>query len=218
MSCSCTPPNKTPLWAPIPEYRQPTQIQPGENIDCYMKRAGSVSGLKNDIGGKTPNLINNTSLTSSVGSYDPTLVLPVVNVTFTLTPSSTRIATGWQISVNGNSGVAPLTELTFNTLTGVLSGTITEANANKLYKVLIEADDTSYIDSREFNFYPKIGSKSDTVQLVFPLVGITSTPSHITCAFGPRTPPAPGASSQHNGVDIAMVDHSQGYIVAAGDG
>src|SRR5271170_122975 len=129
MSCNCTPPDKTPLWAPIPEYRQPTQIQPGENIDCYAKRAGSVSGLKNDLGAKTPNLINNTSLTSTVGSTDPTLVLPVVNTTFTLTPSSTRTPTVWQISVNGTPGLAPLTELTFNTGTGVLSGTILEANA-----------------------------------------------------------------------------------------
>jgi len=211
MSCSCTPPDRTPLWAPIPEYRQPTQIQVGENLDCYMRRAGSVSGLKNDIGGTTPNLINNTSLTSDLNGN--------VNVTFKLTPSSTRTATGWQIAVNGSSGLSPLTELSFNTLTGLLSGTVSGANANKLYKVLIEVNDGSgFIDSREFNFYPKIGTKSDTVQLVFPLVGTTSSEAHVTCAFGPRTPPAPGASTQHNGIDIAMVDHSQGFIVAAGDG
>jgi murein DD-endopeptidase MepM/ murein hydrolase activator NlpD len=209
MSCNCPAPDKTPLWSPIPDYRQPTQIQAGENIDCYSKRAGSVSGLKNDNGSQIPDRIVNTSLTSDLNG--------VVNVTFALTPNSTRTATSWEIAVNGVSGTSPLIELTWNAVTGQLSGTVNPANANKQYTVLITANDNSgEIDAREFNFFPKIAAKDETIKFLFPLVG--DGPAHIVCSFGPRTPPAFGASSMHNGVDIAMVDHSLGNIVAASDG
>jgi murein DD-endopeptidase MepM/ murein hydrolase activator NlpD len=210
MSCDCPTPTKSPLWTAVPEYRQPTDIQPGENIDCYAARSGSVSGEKNDIGAQPENRILNTSLTSDLNLG--------VNVTFKLTPTSTRTATGWQISVNGVSGLAPLTELTFDTSTGVLSGTVLEANANQQYKVLVEADDGSgFIDSREFNFFPKKAGKGDTIKFIKPLADGTVT-SHVTCGYGPRAAPAFGASTFHKGYDFAMTDHSLGNIVASSDG
>lgn len=207
MSCGCDLVSKSPLWTPVPELRQPTDIQPGENIDCYAKRAGSKSGLKNDIGPKIPDRIDNTSLTSDLAGK--------VNTTFVLTPGSTRTATAWSATVNETAISAAITGLTFNSSTGALTGTVDAAHLNRNYKVLVTASDgTGQIDSREFNFFPKDAKHSDVIKFVIPLAGN----SHVTCGFGPRTPPAQGASSFHNGFDFAMVNHSIGTIVAAADG
>lgn len=214
MSCNCTPPLKTPLWTAVPEYRQSTDIQPGENIECYALRSGSVSGEKNDNGAKIPDRIDNTSLTSDLDLN--------VNTTFKLTDGSTRTPTSWTITIDGASGLGPLTELTFDTTSGILTGTVIEANANKQYKVMIIAiDATGMIDSREFNFFPKKAVKGQTLQFIKPLAdnsGQSKGTAHVTCAYGPRKPPAPGASSMHLGIDMAMTDHLPGNIVAACDG
>ena len=206
MSCNCAPVAKSQLWTPIPEFRQPTEIQPGENIDCYMKRSGSQSGLMNDVGPKTPDRIDNNSVTADLDLK--------VDTTFQLTPNSTKTATSWSISVNGTSGLGPLTELTFDTSSGKLTGTVSDSHANTNYKLMIVASDGSDIDSREFNFFPKKASKDDVVKFGIPLDGNV----HVTCGFGPRHPPAPGASSDHKGMDFARVDHSKGNILAAADG
>lgn len=207
MSCNCVKPVVTPLWTPIPAYRAPTAIQPGENIDCYMQRAGNTSGLMNDSGAKVPNLINNTTLTSDLNL--------AVNTTFTLTPGSDRTPTSWTINVNGVDGLAPLTELHFDTTAGTLSGTVSDINTNQSYAVLITAlDGTGEIDSRSFNFFPKKAAKGDAITFIIPLDGNV----HCTSPFGPRNPPAAGASSIHHGMDFARVDHSIGNILASADG
>jgi murein DD-endopeptidase MepM/ murein hydrolase activator NlpD len=208
MGCNCQAPNKDSLWTPLPEYINPTlDIQLGENIDCYMARATSQTGLKNDIGAKIDSKIDNTSLTSDLNLN--------VNTTFILTPNSTRTATSWAINVDGSGSVSPLTELTFNTGTGLLSGTVTEPHANKSYNVLITTSDgDGVIDSRAFTFFPKKAGKDDTIKFVIPLAGN----SHVTCGYGPRTPPTPRASAMHKGYDYAMVDHSRGDIVSTADG
>ena len=207
MSCGCSVVEKSPLWTPVPEYRQPTDIQPGENIDCYMKRAGSQSGLKNDIGPKIPDRIDNTSLTSDLHG--------VVNEKLQLTPGSTRTATTWTATVDSQPLSTAIPHLSLDAATGNLTGTVQGDHLNKNYKVLVTAaDGAGTIDSREFNFFPKDAKHSDVIKFVIPLAGN----SHVTCGFGPRTPPAPGASSMHMGYDFAMVDHSHGTIVAAADG
>ena len=210
MSCGCDKPERTSLWTPIPEFRQPTEIQVGENIDCYMKRTGSPSGLKNDVGEKMVDRIDNTTLTSDLNQK--------VDTTFILSPGSTKYAASWVITVNGgpDNNLAPLTELTWSPTTGKLSGTVAAANLNKNYKVMITAKDASggIIDAREFNFYPKTVDKDGTIKFVMPLDGDI----RVTCGFGPRKPPVTGASSAHQGMDFARKDHSQGNILAAADG
>jgi murein DD-endopeptidase MepM/ murein hydrolase activator NlpD len=207
MSCNCTALTKPANWTPVPEYRQPTSIQPGENIDCYMKRSGSQSGLMNDVGEKEANRIDNTSLTSDLNRK--------VDVQFVLTPNSTSTASSWDIDIKDGDSHVTTSELGLTFIDGNLSGTVPEAKANKNYKVLITAKaGADVIDSREFNFYPKTASKDTTVKFVIPLDGNV----HVTCGYGPRKPPAVGASSDHKGMDFARVDHSAGNILAAGDG
>jgi len=211
MSCNCSQPEKAALWTPIPDFRQPTEIQKGENIDCYMKRSGSQSGLMNDVGAKIPDRIDNTSLTSDLSLN--------VNTNFALSPGSTRTPTSWTIAVNGTTGLGPLTELTWDSAAGKLSGTVTTVHANTNYKVLITSlDATGDIDSREFNFFPKQGNKDTTVSFIVPLEGSGKQAVHVTCGYGPRKPPAQGASSDHLGMDFARLDHSPGNILAAADG
>ena len=207
MSCNCSAPDKTPLWSPIPDYRQPTSILSGENIDCYARRAGVPSGLKNDVAEKEINRIDNTSLVADLTA--------TVNVTFTLTPGSTRTVTAWQLTVDGDAlSASPLSALTFNPANGVLTGTVPAGACNQNYKVLVAAQDAAgEIDSREFNFFPKLDSQGNVIKFVFPLPG-----GVVTCGFGPRRAPTAGASSNHQGIDIALPGGSVTDIVAAADG
>lgn len=206
MSCGCTKPEKAALWTPIPEYRQPTDIQPGENIDCYMKRAGNPTGLMDNNEAMAPDRIDNTSLTSDL--------LLVVNTTMKLTEGSTRTPT-WSMEIKENGAVISIPGMSINPSSGLISCTIPQAYADRNFKVLITANDSAgEIDSREFNFFPKQASKDGTIKFVMPLDGDI----HVTCKFGPRTPPAAGASSNHKGMDFARKDHSLGNILAAADG
>ena len=203
MSCNCIKPTKTPLWTPIPEFSQPTEILPGENIECYAKRAGTVE--KNDVAEKIENKIDNTSLVSNLNGE--------VDTTFKLTPKSTRIASSWEILINGN----PVSANNIPNLIvdgAKLSGTVTDEFLDKPAKVLVTAkDDTGDIDSREFTLVPKKGSKDSTIKFIFPLPG-----GVITCKFGPRKAPAAGASTMHKGIDCAMPGGKIGDIVASADG
>lgn len=212
MSCGCDKVQRTPLWSAIPPYRQPTDIQPGENIECYAKRAGSVSGLQNDNGPKPENRIDNTSFVTDVNLQ--------TNTTFKLTPSSDRTPTQWTITANGQDFSSVFPELTITSLTSssfTVSGTVEEEKANKSYQVMVIAEDsTGQIDSRSFTFFPKKASKDETIQFVMPLVHPAGV--RITSPYGPRTSPAPGASTFHRGIDISTIGNERGDIVSAADG
>ena len=210
MTCNCSKTEKTSLWTPIPEFRQPTAIvaASGENIDCFMKRAGNPTAQQNAVSEKIPNLIANTSLTSTLTG--------VVNTTFTLTPASTAIITAWEIAVNGTSGLGPFTGfLTFDAVGGVLSGTVSANLANTNYSVLITAvgPGSVVIDSRAFTFYPKSNVPAgEVIKFVFPLPG-----GVVNVTYGPANSPT-GSSFQHKGLDIAMADGSLEDVVSASDG
>lgn len=203
MSCNCIKPTRTPLWTPIPEYNQPTDILPGENIDCYAKRAGTME--KNDVAEKIENKIDNTSVTSDLNG--------VVNTTFKLTPKSTRTATSWVIKINGHPvSSSNIPNLSVNGST--LSGSVADDYLGRDYKVMVVASDgDGEIDSREFTLVPKKANKEDTIKFVFPLPG-----GVVTCKFGPRKPPAPGASTMHKGIDLAIPGGKIGDIVSTADG
>ena len=206
MSCNCEKPQRTSLWTPIPEYRQPTTMLPGENIECYMKRAGNPSGMQDDVAQKIPDKIENTVLASDTNG--------TVAEQFKLSPGSTKTASHWSATVNG----APLNipGISFNTTTGHISGTVADSAANKTYHVLIRAYDSSntVIDEKEYTFTPKKGTKEDTIKFVFPYAGN----GRVTSGFGPRVHPVTGAEKAHQGIDISQPGSELGSILAAADG
>lgn len=210
MSCGCDKPEKNELWTPTTDFRQPTEILPSENIDCYAKRANTLD--KDKIGKFEENRIDNTSLATDLNL--------IVDETFKLTASSTKRANSWRATVGGQS-INNLFPNIFNAATGQISGTIPEDKANKNYEVLVIAYDASgeEIDSRAFNFFPKKASKDNAVKFVWPFF----PRGKVTSRFGPRKPivdPRSGtpSSSQHSGIDIASGLPSRGDILAAGDG
>lgn len=205
MSCGCRQPDRTGLWTPIPDFTKPTEILPGENIECFAKRANDQ--IKDPIAEKPSGKIDNTAIVSDLSLN--------VNEQFRLTSNSTVTAAIWEISTDGVLGAVP-PNLTFSPTSGTLSGTVAEENANKNYKILVRARDGAgdEIDSREFNFFPKKGSKDDTIKFVWPL----SPKGTVTSRFGPRRSPTTGASSNHGGIDIANPRSSPGNILAAADG
>lgn len=209
MSCGCKQPDKTPLWEPVPSFKATTSYDshyplPGENIDCFVKRA--PESAKNDVAEKITNRIDNLSLTSDING--------AVSQTFILTPGSTKVVQTWRIWTNSEPEAPP--GLSFNTLTGTLSGTVPTDKRNINYKVEIKAfeSDTVLIDSRQYNFFPKTVGKGEDVKFVWPM----NPKGRVTSSFGPRRPPANGASSVHKGIDISIPGTELGDIVSAGDG
>lgn len=208
MSCNCAKPDKTQLWTPVPEFRQATEMLPGENIECYAKRAGNVSGMHDDVAEKPLNKIENNVFVTDLNLK--------VDITFKLTPDSTAIAKMWEIAFDGTPGIPSGMGISLDPNTGKVTGTIPDTKANTQYKVVVTAKDASsgIIDMREYNFFPKKGSKEDTVTFVFPY-----TPNgRITSPFGNRVHPVTKASKMHTGIDISQPGSELGFILAAGDG
>lgn len=220
MSCGCRKPERTPLWTPIPPFVAGTLYEadsegrpshyplPGENMDCYMKRAPENG--KDDAREKIPNLIDNTAIVADKNGN--------VDAQFKLTPNSTKQAETWRIWTDGQPGIPQSWEdngVTF-TSDGKLKGQIPESARNKNYKVEAKAfdGDGNLIDSRQYNMYPKSPSKGDDVQFVWPML----PKGRVTSGFGPRRSPTQGASSAHKGVDISLPGDERGDIVAAADG
>jgi murein DD-endopeptidase MepM/ murein hydrolase activator NlpD len=194
--------------SPLPQdISLPTEMLPRENIECYARRA-STNG-KNDVAEKIRNTIDNTSISCDLNNF--------VEEQFRLTPGSSRTVTVWKISVDGNEdGSRPqlllLKGLQFSN--GKLSGTLNSSLAGKTIKILIAAYDTEgEIDTKEYNLTAKSG-KSASIKFLFPYEGN----GRVTCSFGPRNPPKPGASSMHKGIDISQPGAELGYILSSADG
>jgi biotin carboxyl carrier protein len=181
---------------------------PGENIDCYAKRAGNQSGEQHDMAEKPPGKIDNTSVTSDLNGK--------VDEQMKLTDGSPDTPATWRIWVDGSPGIPAGMGLNFNTATGKLDGEAAESFTNKNYKVLVKAfkSDETEIDSREFNLFPKSAGKEETIKFVFPY----SPSGRVTSPFGPRIHPVTGDQKQHNGVDISQPGSELGNILSAADG
>jgi hypothetical protein len=209
MTCGCKQPDKTPLWEPVPSFKATTSYDshyplPGENIDCFVKRAPEAG--KDDVAEKIINKLDNTSLTSDISGN--------VNQQFKLTPGSTMTPNIWKIFTDGEPGTPP--GLSFNGGNGSLSGTVPLDKRNINYKVEIKAfeSETVLIDSRQYNFFPKTVEKGEDVKFVWPM----APKGRVTSSFGPRRPPADGASSVHKAIDISLPGSDLGDILAAADG
>lgn len=202
MSCGCSPPSKTSLWTPIPGFVN--EIQPGENIDCYAKRA-AAPGPNDDARNDLVNRIQNTQITA-----DGTLA---VNETFTLS-AGPRNATSWSMTPT-------IPGLFFNTSTGKLSGTVDTSQENATFKVTITANDgAGVIDSREYTFTPSRPQKGSSLSFIQPYKASSGT-GKINSGFGPRIHPISGAQKLHKGQDwvaATAAAKGKGTIVAAADG
>lgn len=199
MSCNCSPPEKTSLWTPIPPLRQPTDILPGENIDCFTRRAGDPTGQQDDARQDLVNHIQNSSI-KVVKSGDSF----AVDEDMTLSQGP-RTATSWSIS--------PTTGTLVISADGKLSGTITEG----AYKVTVAATDASgVIDSREFTVVAAEAKKGESINLIIPYRSTNGQTPHVNSGFGPRMHPIQKIMKMHTGQD--WVGGRQGEILAAADG
>lgn len=225
MSCDCsvTPNSSEGKAKPIEQARSdpttvsvervndvtsPTTMLPGENIECYARRA-STNG-KNDVAEKIENTIDNTSIVCDLDGY--------VNEQFKLTPGSTRAVKDWRIKIDGAEqfDLSSLSIRNLQLINGRLHGTIVGDLIGRNFRILIIAEDEAgLIDSKEYTLTSKKATRSDSnLRFMFPY----EPNGRVTCSFGPRRPPAPGASSMHKGIDISQPGSSLGYILAASDG
>lgn len=186
---------------------QDTEPRKGETVDCYMRRSGNTTGRHDDKTDYIPNKIVNTDIPLSAEAS--------VNVTFKLTPNSTRTATSWVMKDGDGNVISNFSGPPTVTLSGnVLAGTFAPAYHGKSIKITITAKDaTGDIDERGFVFSPVVAKGSNEIQFIHPLPGSTCTSK-----FGPRRPPASGASSQHGGADFAYAGGVTKDVLAAADG
>lgn len=202
---SCCPPAPALVEASSGDsdvVTQDTQIRPGESVECYMKRAENPSGLKDDLTGIVPDKILNTAIPIDANAS--------INVTFKLTPDSTRTPTNWVITGTLPSGVTQS-----GAANSVLSGTVAEADRSKTFKILVEAvDGTGSIDSRTFTFAAATANGGNSIQFVNPLPA-----GRVTSIFNPnRVHPVRGTVSPHKGVDMSTPGAATTDVVAAADG
>lgn len=177
---------------------------PGEPEDCYMARRGNVSetGQVDDKTEVVPNRIKQTSI---VPNSDRSISLQ-----FSLTTGS---AATWEFYEADGTTPAAFTGITFSS-SGLMSGTFDASYVGQKLKLRVKALDGSSvpIDDRTYNF--TIGDYTNgSIQLLHPLPG-----SVITSNFGPRRPPASGASSQHMALDFAYPGGRTEDVICAADG
>lgn len=224
MSCCPKPPEiKIGDSGDEDDFGQDTDILPGESVECYMRRVGDITGNLDDKTEHIPDKIENTDVPLRGGVS--------VDVQFRLTPNSTKKATTWShdaskgeplppgitfeaIDVdanktvkdeNGNEKVATVKEKVYH-----MKGTFPPEKYGKMFKLDITADG---IDTRNFTFSPAKITGSNEISFVHPLPG-----ARVTSVFGPRRPPAVGASSKHGGVDFSVKPKPPADVLAAADG
>lgn len=199
MSCNCTPPERTSLWTPIPELRQPTDILPGENIDCYARRTGDQTGEQDDARLDLENRIQNTSVkVTKVGdTYQ-------VNELMTVSQGP-RTAKTW--SVNPTAGTITISN------DGKLVGEIPEG----VHKITVNAaDERGNIDSREFTLVAAEAQKGESISLIIPYRSTNGQTPRCNSGFGPRMHPIKRVMKLHKGQD--WVGGRRGEILSAADG
>jgi murein DD-endopeptidase MepM/ murein hydrolase activator NlpD len=186
-----------------------SDIHKGESVPCYMSRGGNTSGLHDDANADAPDKIDNTTIPIKKSGTSVSVGTDGTGVTFKLTSTSTKTAVSWSIDATPPG-------LSFNTSTGVLTGTFTTLNTT--YNITISAydstahDDSHLIDSRAFSVTPTLQKDGD-IKLKSPLPG-----GIINSKFGPRMHPIQGVMKPHTGIDMKYADRSVKDVVAAADG
>ena len=202
-------------------HAQDTNIRKGETVECYARRAGNMTGRMDDKTVDVTDKIRNTDIPLGKVPNDYVVVVDrgkigiFVDVTFRLTPNSTRTPTSWEMRDADDNVITNFNStVTFSSSTGILNGAFSGSDIGRSIKITISAkDSTGDIDSRGFVFSPALATGSNEIKFLHPLPG-----SIVTSKFGPRTPPASGASSMHGGADFAHVGGKITDVLAAADG
>lgn len=183
------------------------EIRPGESMDCFMRRAGDSTGLKDDKTDYPPNKIATTDIPLTIDAE----VGPTKDgLQFELTPQSTATNLKW-------SYTPAISGITMSD-SGKMTGTFPADTHNKKLDILVtvtgDVDGVNgTVDERTYTISPAKTTRSDVISFIHPLPG-----ARVTSKFGPRKPPASGASSKHGGVDFAMPNRSTIDVLAAADG
>lgn len=206
MSCNCSDVGESGLWTEINNQGE-TEMVPGEDVECYMKRANDPKEMNG--GEDIPNKIITNAIVPDCQMK--------VNTKFELSqgsPSSPFVAPVVWSMVNPDSG-SPMTVQGLTFSGGVLSGTIPDANENVKYNIKIIAKDGTgkEIDSRSYNFSAKKCTPGADLKFIHPLPGAV-----MTSPFGPRKSPTSGASTKHKGCDFAYPGHVTKDVLCACDG
>jgi murein DD-endopeptidase MepM/ murein hydrolase activator NlpD len=205
---SCCPPEPSIEVVEI-EPDEPTvgpevERVPGEPEDCYVARRGNVSetGQVDDKTEVVPNRIKQNSINPNSDRS--------ISLQFSLT---TGTASSWEFYQADGTTPAAFTGITF-TPGGLMSGTFDAAYLGQKLTLRVKALDSSsaVIDDRTYNFAVSDYSNG-FIQLLHPLPG-----SVITSGFGPRKPPASGASSEHLALDFAYPGRRTEDVICAADG
>lgn len=184
----------------------------GENLDCYVKRAGNLEGVHDQYTDYPDNRIENTTIPISKGG--------IVNVQFKLTEGSSSTADHWEL-VKDNQLITSLAGLTFST-DGLLSGTLDPATYGKIYRVKVKAYSAAneVLDMRTFNFCSSDGADNKSIHLICPLPGAV-----VTSKFGMRVHPSDKSKPAdqqvprfHYGVDLALGGNKTVDVICTCDG
>lgn len=173
------------------------EMNEGESIECFVKRAGNATGRLDDKTEPVADTIENNDIPMIKG-YE-------VDVTFRLTPNSTKVATSWTYVSDPPlpAGV---------TFTGnKLKGSFPKESYGKRFNLKVTAEPA--INTRAFVFAPAKATGSNSISFIHPLPG-----SRVTSTFGYRVAPKAGASTQHKGVDFSSPGDKRGDVLAAADG
>jgi len=203
--CPPAPPSRA-LGANANEGQGPeSEILPGENVDCFARRSGNLTGLQDDNTDHPKNKISNTTI--------PVNSSGCINVQFEMTPESEE-ALRWTLERNGTV-VGGIDGTTFSS-TGLWSGCFSTL-LGKTVKVKVRAYDAvtggEIMDVRSFTFSPTSSNGNNSIKFVSPLPG-----GIVNSKYGPRIHPITKSMKAHTGIDMKMVDRSVVDVVAAADG
>ena len=206
MSCCPTAPSVevTEFDPDEPTAGPEVERQPGESEACFARRAGNVSetGQVDDKTEPVPDKIQQTSIVPNGSST-------AVTIDMTFTTNGPTPVTSWTFTPASFTG-----GVTTNTTTGKFSGTFDASlHGQKLNLRVVANGASGVIDDRSYDFSPQVFKEGDSVRLQHPLPG-----SIITSKFGPRRPPAQGASSQHLALDFAYAGGVTKDVMCAADG
>lgn len=234
MSC-CPPAPKVTPGSGINDnpYLQETDINPGENAECFQKAAGDSTGRNDDKTEDIVNKIRNVDIPMITVPNDNAYPADLrgksgvfVDTLFRLTPNSTKQAAIWELKGDDGNNIT-LNTITFATESlpssndanigngARMKGAFLAEHHNKVIKVKVTAKESggAVIDTRAFTFSPALSNSSDEITLRNPLPG-----QPISSKFGPRKPPTTGASSFHNGIDLNTPGTAVNNVLAAADG
>lgn len=207
MSC-CPPPQSiqsTTFVPDEPKVGAETSRLPGESEECFNRRTGNVSetGRVDDKTQPIDDRIQQHSVVTDGSGSGVT-----INMTFT-TNGPTPV-TSWAFTPSSFAG--PMGGV--STAGATISGTFDPSlYGQKLSLRVVANGSTGPIDDRTYSFSPSLEQDDDVIRLLHPLPG-----SIITSGFGPRKPPAQGASSSHLALDFAYPGRVTKDVFCCADG